>query len=109
MNAHDVLIWATREGVHITPDGDQVRMRAPRKPPDELLAAIKQVKPDLLRILTKPTKNNVLTFPAPRRTRAAWTVRAGGKVFSLVLLGGCTASEALAEIRARWPDGELID
>lgn len=51
----------------------------------------------------------VLTFPAPRRTRAAWTVRAGGKVFSLVLLGGCTASEALAEIRTRWPDGELID
>lgn len=53
--------------------------------------------------------NNVLTFPAPRRTRAAWTVRAGGKVFSLVLLGGCTALEALAEIRTRWPDGELID
>lgn len=53
--------------------------------------------------------SNVLTFPAPRRTRATWTVRAGGKVFSLVLLGGCTESEALAEIRTRWPDGELID
>ena len=50
----DVLFAARRHSVVLLPDGDKLRMKAPKAPPPGFLEAVKAFKPELLRLLTAP-------------------------------------------------------
>jgi hypothetical protein len=50
--AFDILSWAQQLGVSITPAGDTLKLRAERKPPDDLLADMRTHKAEILAILS---------------------------------------------------------
>ena len=49
-----VLFAARQHGVSLLPDGDKLRMKAPKAPPLALVEAVKVYKPELLRLLAAP-------------------------------------------------------
>jgi hypothetical protein len=38
----------------------------------------------------------------------AWRIQAAGRVFSMIDPEGCTEAQALAEVKARWPDAKIV-
>ena len=50
--AFDILSRAQQHGVSITPAGDTLKVRAERKPPDDLLAEMRAHKAEILAILS---------------------------------------------------------
>lgn len=55
MTALALLDACARRGVTLAPEGDAIRVRGPRKARDELLPAIRSLKPELLDVLKRPT------------------------------------------------------
>ena len=55
LHAHDILALAQRHGVIIAVDGSQLRLRAPKPPPPDVLAALRQHKPEIIAALTRST------------------------------------------------------
>ena len=59
VNAAEILDRATSAGIEIFLIGDRVRVRAPQRPPDDLLAELRQHKADLLALLdTRPRRHS---------------------------------------------------
>jgi hypothetical protein len=56
VNALELLDRANAAGVEIYLSGDRVRLRAPKQPPDALLAELRQHKADLVAFLTSPCR-----------------------------------------------------
>ena len=51
--ALDILEWAHQSGLEIEVQGGRLELRAPQKPPDELLAEVKAHKPELIALLSR--------------------------------------------------------
>ena len=54
MSARALLAACAERGVTLTPEGDGLRVRGPRPARDELLPAIRKLKPELLKVLKRP-------------------------------------------------------
>ena len=54
MSALELLATCAQRGVTLTPEGDGLRVRGPRPARDELLPAIRKLKPELLKVLKHP-------------------------------------------------------
>ena len=52
MTVNEVLDRAREAGVRIEPHGDRLRLRAPEKPPDELLDLLREHKPAIIEYLS---------------------------------------------------------
>lgn len=46
--------------------------------------------------------------PKTGSIQPAFQIRAAGKQFTMVILGGSTKDEALKEARSHWPDAEVL-
>lgn len=96
--AIEILTRAQQHGVEMVPRGGKLKMRAPRKPPDELLAAIRRHKPELLRLLEQPPQT-------PRMRAIAEYRREGDHCWRAVLGAPDQTYEQLAKsVRQRFPD-----
>jgi len=65
-----LLETCSQRGVTLTPEGDGLRVRGPRPARDELLPAIRRLKPELLKVLKSPA-----LFSAPNTTMCGTTTR----------------------------------
>jgi hypothetical protein len=63
MSAAEALTAATRHGVKVRLDGENLTLEAATAPPDAVIAAIKQNKPEIVALLRAPAGH-----PAPRIT-----------------------------------------
>lgn len=52
--ARHLLTELRRHGVRVVVDGDALRLSGPRRPPEPLLARVREEKPALLRLLRTP-------------------------------------------------------
>jgi hypothetical protein len=86
--------------VSIERHGDRLRMKAPVPPPDELLVAVRQHKPELLRLLPD----------ADRLTRAVVKFRLHGTPTNTwcSAIAACSRAELVADVLLRWPDAEVL-
>ena len=66
-----VLSAARQHGVSLLPDGDKLQMKAPKAPPPALVEAVREFKPELLRLLAVPPVEDWQTDdPHPARPAA---------------------------------------
>jgi hypothetical protein len=56
VNVADVLREVERRGGRLVPNGDRLRIIAPAPMPDEVMARVRQHKPELLRLLRDPSE-----------------------------------------------------
>jgi hypothetical protein len=61
MKAREALTSAARHGVEVRLDGENLTLEAATAPPDAVIAAIKQNKPEIVALLRAPA-----AYPAPR-------------------------------------------
>jgi hypothetical protein len=54
-------------GVDIRPDGDKLQLRPPGKTPADLIQALRENKPAIIDILTRPRRNTLQTALAQKR------------------------------------------
>jgi hypothetical protein len=65
MTVAALLDTCTQRGVTLTPEGDGIRVRGPIPARDELLPAIRKLKPELLKVLKRPALFNTTTTARP--------------------------------------------
>ena len=99
--AHDLLDELRQHHVHIERHGDRLQMRAPARPPADLLARLKAHKPALLAALpdVDADTRHVLHFRLPEHPANAWA--------SLVGRPGESRDAVLVSLLQRWPDAEV--
>lgn len=66
MSAARLLTTCADRGVTLTPEGDGLRVRGPRPARDELLPAIRKLKPELLKVLKRPALPGTTTKTTAR-------------------------------------------
>jgi hypothetical protein len=71
MSPAQILDVAHAAGVRIEPDGDTLRLRAPEKPPDEILELLRKHKPAILEHLRQGI--GVARPPEPNRRCSSCT------------------------------------
>lgn len=102
MTAADVLQRCRRYGVEVLRDGEQLRLRAPQKPPEEVLEAVHQHRDELLRFLSRQESRRderaIVAFNL-RESPDAWPVCIGAP--------GETVEDVIANLKGRYGDRVL--
>jgi hypothetical protein len=91
MSARALLATCAQRGVTLTPEGDGLRVRGPRPARDELLPAIRKLKPELLAVLKRPAlpgTTSMATTHAPSCPGPAWQKDWCGRWVNLAGLHG---------------------
>lgn len=76
MTVAELLDRARRHGVEMEPAGDRLKLRAPERPPDDLLDDLRRHKPALLEALEAERAREAVVDEAWRRLQALY-LRAG--------------------------------
>jgi hypothetical protein len=104
VNAAVDLLLAELQQHHVSIErrGDRLRMKAPAPPPDELLVAVRQHKPELLKLLPdsdRPTRA-IVRFRMPGTPSNSWCTALGAP--------GNTRDELIGDVLQRWPHAEVL-
>ncbi|NPU91913.1 MAG: hypothetical protein HPY82_08365 [Gammaproteobacteria bacterium] len=92
-----ILEAARRHQITLEVSGDTIKMRAPKKPPDDLIEQIKILKPAIIRLLTM------------RRYCAFTFVLDGGKTINAIRPGGFTLSEMQHHLNDKYGADRVSD
>lgn len=96
----DLFADMERHAVTAERHGDRLRLRAPQRPPDELLAVLRASKAALLAALPDADARPVVHFRLPGHPADAWATYLG--------LAGQSAEAVTVSLRERWPDAVVL-
>ena len=97
-----LLAELRRHHVRIERHGDRLRMKAPAAPPDDVLASVRRLKPELLLVLPDADRKQtrpLLNFRLPGYAANSWATAVGWP--------GESVESLTADLRNRWPGVEV--